>query len=251
MSHPFHYFTPGISAAKLAPGNILDKKVLPTVHLAHLAGHLTRSGDISIQDAVNLGGHQGAFFTPTVGGRPAEVVTFNPDESKQRWLKTEKLWIGWEVGNEPGPDELQRKEIIPYGYQVPDTAGRLWLVPIARSPDANKVSLPCDLAWDIGTGEPREVRKKSTDWIWDLGKEISDVRFAGKETSDPNWLTKQALRVLQINYALGPIELEAFREMGKTLIDSTIASQITLSIIDFQVVTEVDDAKKNEALSQP
>lgn len=250
MSHPFHYFTPGIPAAKLAPGNILSKAVLPTVHLGHLAGHLTKSSDISIQDVVNLGGHQGAFFTPTVGGRPAEVVTFNPDESKQRWLKTEKVWIGWEVGNEPGPDELQRKTAIDRGYAVADSSGREWTIPIARSPK-NRETLPCDYEWDLETGEPIKTRKESHEWLWELSGKLEDYWNNVDVSADPAWIHKQAVACLSFNYAIGLIELNAFKAMGKSLLDDKSIALITMAVFDMNIIKQVDELKKNAAVSTP
>lgn len=249
MSHPFHYFTPGLMPAQILPGNCLDKKLAATVHLEHWVDAWKKPSALTIQDA-QIDGQRGAFFTPTINGQVAPVVTFNPDESIQRWYKTPKIWVGWEVGNEPGPEEMKKSpsEFIP-GYFLQDEAGQGWVIPVARS-QAGKGTLPNDIEWNLETNQPSIKRKAKYDWLWQLSEEIWDYWNTEARPKDNPWLAAQALKILQVNYYVSAIELNAFAAMGRSVMDEVRIQAISFLFIDLDIVQRVEDAKKNEAISE-
>ena len=244
MGHPFHYFTPGLSAAQLLPGNVLKKELAPTVHLAHWVDAWKKPGSLSVQDA-QIDGLSGAFFTPTVNGQPAAVINYVADEAKQRWYKTPKIWVGWEVGNEPGP-ECFAKSLQFRGYQLPDSSGAAWNIPVAHSPKGN-TTLPNDIEWDLDTGQPVQRPSVHFEEQWKLAGEVFDYwQIATKEDRDPTWIQRAALSILQINYQIGMIEMNAFRAMGAPVLDDIFARDVTWAFIDLDILTQVEDLKKNE-----
>lgn len=244
MSHPFHYFIPGVNPDQWCPGNKLVAAKLREHFLSHLE-HLTKPGKVAVAVAA-IDGTNGVMFTPNMpDGQFARQVGF--DAAGQAWLKPSgKVWIGWEKSEPPGPNELARPNPI-RGYTVADDAGNQWNVPIARSP-RNMATLPSDLVWDVETGEPTSRRKPALDWLWELSGEVFDYINNPVKTADPAWLQKSALKILQVNYAVSALELNAFQAMGRCVIDELRATLIGLALIDNEIVDQVtsDDAKKND-----
>lgn len=244
MPHPFHYFIPNASSTSWCLGGLLPADRLKEHRLEHLT-HLAKPGQAAICDA-QIEGVNGLLFTPNLpGGKFAEQISYSA--ATQTWLKASgKAWIGWETNNPPGPGELERKELI-RGYTVSDEAGNQWCVPIARSP-RGMTTLPNDIVWDVETGEPSTRRKAAFDWLWELSGEVFDYLNNPERPTDPTWLRKTALKILQVNYTISPLELNAFNQMGRCVIDELRANLIALALIDNEIVELVggtDDAKKN------
>jgi hypothetical protein len=59
------------------------------------------------------------------------------------------------------------------------------------------------------------------------------------ETIDHVWAANQALRILQLNYRIGAVELAAFQACGINVIDKATATKIVLWFIDHDLVEEV------------
>jgi hypothetical protein len=244
MSHPFHYFIPNANSTGWCLGGLLPADRLKEHHLGHLV-HLAGPGKAAICDA-QIDGVMGLLFTPNVDGRFAREIGYKA--GSQTWMKASgKVWIGWEKDDQPGPKELERPELI-RGYTVSDEAGNQWCVPIARSP-RGMATLPSDLVWDVETGEPQSQRKPAYDWLWELSGEIFDYLNNPNRPADLPWLRKSALKIMQVNYRISPLELNAFQAMGRCVIDEMRANLIALALIDNEIVEAVagnDEAKKNE-----
>ena len=242
MSHPFHYFIPNANSTSWCLGGLLPADRLKEHHLGHLL-HLAGPGKAAICDA-QIDGVMGLLFTPNVDGRFAREIGYKA--GSQTWMKASgKVWIGWENGELPDPQLLQRKEFIQQGYVVRDASERGWTIPVARSPRVGGVSLPCDVAFDIETGEPKLVRKTQHEYLWELAGKLHDY-FANPGTPKNDlWLERQALTCLQVNYCISPLELEAFRMAGCPVLDQERAMFITMALFDMQIVNEVEDSKKN------
>lgn len=241
MPHPFHYFIPGASCASWCLAGLLPAEKLKAHHLEHLT-HLSKPGQAAICDT-QIEGVGGLMFTPNVEGRFADQIAYSA--ATQTWLKaSDKVWIGWENGNLPEPQLLQRKEFIQQGYVVRDSAERGWTIPVARSPRVGGTSLPCDVSWNIETGEPSLVRKAKYDHLWQLAGELHDYFANQAAARDDLWLERKALVCLQANYAISPLELEAFRAAGSPVLDQERAMFIAMALFDMQIVNEVEESKK-------
>jgi len=245
MGHPFHYFFPGRLSAEVVPGGIAKRAVFDSLNLGYLADRWKKPNQVSYQDA-RIDSHQGAFLTPTVKGQPARQIGY--DQAKQGWLKTGKVWIGWELDELPTPELFVRPSPIS-GYDIKDDGDRVWMVPIARSP-AGRGQIPNDIMWDE-SGEPVKVRKASFDWLWKLAGEVWDYWNASSSDADPSWVYKVALQCLQVNYQIGRLELNAFQSMGKSVIDERFATLVTLALIDMEIVEKTQEVKKNEEQLTP
>lgn len=243
MPHPFHYFIPNASSTSWCLGGLLPADRLKEHRLEHLT-HLAKPGQAAICDA-QIEGVNGLLFTPNLpGGKFAEQISYSA--ATQTWLKASgKAWIGWETNDLPTPELLQKKDFIQQGYVVRDGADRGWTIPVARSPRVGGVSLPCDVQWNVETGEPSLVRKAQHDYLWQLAGELHDYFANPGVARDDLWLERKALICLQANYTISPLELEAFRTAGSPVLDQERAMFIAMALFDMQIVNEVEDSKKN------
>ncbi len=190
---------------------------------------------------------QGVMITPN----PCEIGGFNGDA--QQWLDCGKVIIGWEKDNPPGPGNFIKPsgQFISDGYKVTDVAGRTWTIPIARSPSGRE-TLPTEYGWDL-EGNPTPRRRSDCNWMWELSGEIWDywnTATKAAELGGQKWLAVTALRILQINYDIGPIELEAFCHVGGAVVDDIRAATISMCFIDHDLSNFIKDAKKNEKATE-
>ena len=248
MSHPFHYLLLGVRSAELAPGNQVSVEILERHHLVHLADAL----EVVPRDATLVDLPTGVLMTPSLRGAAPPVFTWQP--ATQQWIDlSPQLRIGWEQGDLPTPEVLERRTPIP-GIPVRDDVGQSWIIPIARSPRGRE-TLPADFDFDLASGAPRRVRKRCHEWLWELSGKMWDYWNHAPEDRDPalteEWMIRHAAQILGVNYLVGPPELNAFRAMGHAVLDDVRAMAITLALIDFDwfsgQVAPDDAAKKNEA----
>lgn len=222
-----------------APGQKASQTQLEAVGLGYLFP-LLNSG-MTIGDA-KVDGSTGVMFTPNLGGKPADVTAYQP--ATQTWITHGKIKIGWETAAPPTAEVLARYPQV-IGYQL-TASGTVWTIPLARSPRGIS-NIPQDFVWNE-SGDPVACRRADFDWLWDLSGEVWDYWHTDKGNElGESWLAKAALRILQVNYFIGPAELNAFRSMGRPVMDQMSVAAISLALIDNDFPKLVDDAKKNEA----
>jgi len=159
------------------------------------------------------------------GGQGAIVTLsdrYNYKPAEQTWEQGVGYWVGMWKDSPPTPDDLQRKEIVP-GDMVTLGDDNAWIVPKAR-----RWSMEDDpAAWpqpDIEL-ERRIVFKADSQGrhrpfygavvpklaeLWGLAETDLKMRYGiASEDEQKTWgedVYANALRVLQFNYALGPVE---------------------------------------------
>lgn len=197
----------------------------PADLIAAGVGHAFESKPICRQITGNGPDGQGGIVLGD-GQRVPEVGHF---PARQRWIKdpSQELWVGvYTDGPLPGPADLLRQKPIT-GHWLELLDGRQWLVPVARQHQEQNGelrwahNLPRRLSragggtWQSSAIVPRYQA------IWDLAErwETSNTdaaRNAGKKGDDGedvasfkfNDAVEGAIRVLAVNYLVGPAEVD-------------------------------------------
>jgi hypothetical protein len=189
-------------------------------------------------------------------GQESQVAGYFPD--KQEWVEcvTDGYWLGWAKGAKPGPEDLARASMIP-GYVGKLNDDGEFLIPILVS-DCQETAVPKALSrgtsgkWDQETPLPqyaalcRDAEEalpplKALLWPEDTPDDEDPPEPLSREA-----MVDLAIRGLQVNYRLGPAEVNV---LG-LLTTHNIASIVAL-MIDIHAAREMSEAsKKNDGPSR-
>lgn len=195
------------------------------------------------------------LYAPGVSGEMPDRLGYYPGERSQRWLATAdpRVWIGWDVLQPPGPEDLQRKRVH-VGYDVTDSHRRIWKIPVARSPDDNRVTLPSNYLMG-GDGKVTKQLKSEFDWLWQVAGEIWNWFNTPDSPADHDrlWLAAQAADILGVNYRAAWPEINALAAMDTAVLDDDTTMAIVTSVIDVDILREAAAVaeKKSEPEAPP
>jgi len=190
-------------------------------------GHVFAEGDLTYAGWQNGPSGPGVLFAHGQAGFEAASAcewTAAPDAA---------YWIGFLRSDLPRPQDLVRVKVM-LGHPVRLADGNLWTVPVIRYIDG-ATALPRRLTWDGQGWTPEDVIGRHADLFaqlchaWDvmmaeLAKDES-LRITISETAD------LAVRLLQINYRLGPAEVSV---LG--LLDTQTEGEIVLAGMDWPAI---------------
>jgi hypothetical protein len=169
----------------------------------------------------------GTMLTDTRGPNPAL------DEDSQVWKESAEkklvessgpdgeiteeplFWFGWQMNRKPGPEDLQKPEIIDGDLY------RGWIIPKVRTcyMYGNQITpwtrLPKDPVWDGEQFRPGEVCEQYREIaalgeeVWTLLMELQQQQTEFGKMTLPNNAMKLVYRIVSINYYMGPDEFAA------------------------------------------
>ena len=150
---------------------------------------------------------------PPLGGVEASTAI---SLAAQRWIRLDAedgpgVWLGFWIHDPPRPIDLARSEAPIVGANVTLLDGNAWIVPTLPGVAS---TLPEVFAWD-GRGVARRQEKRFESIVaeasvwWD--RFISDAFGAGWDE-----IFDYSVRVLGINYRVGPAEVAALELMATT-----------------------------------
>lgn len=238
------YFLPGANPNHLkTDGNL--RKELAARGLDYLG--IKSPAEIVVTHETDLGG---VTIVRKVGGVMPDVVAWRDvgvsvecgrgENTSGKSAQPTFFHVGTPGELVPGPSDLARAMIYP-GYEIDDAAGRSWTVPVARSP-SGQTSLPSDFVFDLQSGQIRQQRKTEFDWLWELSGKLYQHWYAN-EAMPVSQLAAAAVRILSVNYRIGPAEVNLLQLAGCPLVDTTTAQTITLFCLDNP---KLNEQKKSE-----
>lgn len=191
----------------------------------------------------------GVMLYPKANGVVPRVKVLMP--SKQEWVQAKGYWIGWERGALPAPDDLRRTKVYS-AYDLLDDHDQAWMIPIVRSPNPARGSLPVSYGFDLATEQYVQHVKATHQPIWDLCGEIVD-RVIKRVSSFPEteWLIDAALRILQVNYRITRAGIEMLRRNGNDLLESQRVMNIMLLACDWELLEEYEQKKTDSTSTAP
>lgn len=177
----------------------------------------------------------GLLITPVRFDGEVGKCCYLPDE--QHWIQAgERTWIGTVTTEPIKPADLQRRRIY-QGYRVSDDDVE-WMIPIARSDDDSRVTLPQDISFR----ERLAVKSLRAQYrhLWDLAGCVLDW-VAGQDSpaSDEQWRIVTALTAINTNYRLWRDECNLATSIGTALLSTEVVNAICMSIADVQFMVEV------------
>jgi hypothetical protein len=261
----FYYFLPQLTCEQVVEGELLRRDVLAAAGLAEILADVRKvpahAAVNYVRTPVGPGKQVGTVISPVSKAHGSGFVGNDP--AKQRWVPgpltthhsppTPAYWVGSLIGNPPTPPDLERWSVLG-GAIVTDKCGWEWRVPIARAPQQPFGSLPQTYTFDAA-GEPQPHLDPAYQWLWDLAGEIRNwyVRAAGPpEDATPAEqaayvppkfaeLVKHAARILQVNYRVGPLELNLLHELGRPVLSQLLVHGICQACYGWEIE---DEAKK-------
>lgn len=172
------------------------------------------------------------------------VCGYYPDT--QEWRKCGAFWLGWYRDETPGPQVLERNELIG-GHRVKLCDGNEWLVPVARSfPNGTclpeRILIGPDGEWIKEIIPEYVAMSQKAEVIWKSAESTGEFTETFEESAD------MALMALSINYRIGRHEVGALE-----LFTTQNLSDVLLALVDWPTVEWLlkEDSKKKELGSPP
>lgn len=244
------YFIPGATPALICEEDgTIRRHELDRVGLAKSLRDLARVPRDAVLTGVRGGpgkkGNDGVLITPTRADGVQGDCCYRAEQQAWREAENQQYWLG-AMANEPIlPLDVQRRKVF-LGYNVGADETLQWLVPIARSEDDSRVTLPQDVRF-VG-GQPTTKLRKQYEGLWELATEI--VAWMGGEgdtpANDRTWRIVAALTGLNTNYRVWHDEVNLAQDLGCPILSTDIIDAVCLSIADIQFAVEV---KKKDLLA--
>jgi len=186
-------------------------------------------------------------------------IGYYPDRQIWQQVPDSKAWAGYYKDDRPTPAELARKQVLP-GHPVELGDGQTYIIPIARGLTEEEdelvyvCRLPQSSAYVDGAWQPGGVMGKYAK-LWELANAWWDAICKGAEAngepSSPlkfgfDGLHESALVVLSTNYRVGIAEAVL---LG--LLNEQCATEILQALIDWPVLMEFQNKKKEQADGSP
>lgn len=167
------------------------------------------------------------------------------DRDKQTWLTVRNdkgevtHWIGWNKANPPGPDDLQRPQLVD-GFPTKLEDGKDWIVPCLH---ASFTTLPQRVRYD-GNQFNFEVVQGYEDLCADVAK-YRELQIRAETESvilQPQEVFRLFARALGVNYHVGPIECA----VGNSLFSSRkeITQGMWSAIFGYRAIMDEEAAQK-------
>lgn len=261
-----YYFLPKITPDELHPGGLLNRDLLAAAGLETVLFDVTKVPQhaVSVHVSRACGPWQGTGTMLSLvsrhTGTPSLVV---PDFNRQLWKPVgdgSQCWLGCLKDEPPTPHDLERWEQLP-GALITDRHTREWRVPVARLPDPTFQfgHLPQSYVFDAA-GEPVGRVQPAYEWLWVLAGEVrgwylkdaapeedaTAEEKADHERQPFSWLTKQAARVLGVNYRLALPELNLLHDVGRDVLTQTTVHGICQALFGFEVLAEAKKKQTDE-----
>lgn len=203
----FLYFLPGVSRDSISPEEVIRAGLGDTLRDRMTPTDLSGNGRLIVASVNNgPGGHNGTILQviPEQTEEPDEdapAVAIGYFPKQQQWEQVGKYWVGWDPNNLPTPEDLERDEFCGES-EVTLGDGRVWMCPVIRlTQGAHR--LPD--VWKLVNGKFTSVIKPDWAWAWDLTGDIWDWYTSDRTKTQPE-LFEWAIRLLSINYRVGPCE---------------------------------------------
>lgn len=243
----FMYFL-AIEQNELVRDGLLNRDVLRQAQLGEVLSDVRHVPDDCIVTPTASGpnGAAGCVLIPIANGAPVpKLPAYFPDV--QTWRAPSRdhgPWLGFVTDEPPSPEDIERSPRIG-GYWVPDGHGRTWCVPVLRGLDKPHGTLPTDYQWtDDEAFEPTAVLRKDYESLWNDSARIWDHVYKDNHREDDAFVASFVARCLQLNYRIGPRELNVFRELGTPVFDVKGLDLFAAMAVDYLAVKEFQDAKK-------
>lgn len=219
------YFLPGLTRAQICPQGKLVRAIIHDRGLGEIFADVAGGDDLALCD-VNAGpnkGH-GCVLVALPNDRSRYFSSgYHPD--RQVWTPAgdgQGFWIGAEPAQPPSPADLERKKVH-RGYTIELGDGARWTIPIVRRPDAvcrtfalQSTELPRDFL--IGAeGQVDQRIQKAYEAAWEATGEVCEFFFSEEGVArevvanDIPWAIGHCLRLLSLNYRIGPNEQNLLR----------------------------------------
>ena len=224
----FLYFLPNVFRDSIKPDDIVAAGLNETLRDRMSQTDLSGNGRLAVASVDNgPGGHNGTILQvlpeeadePDENAAPATAPGYYP--AKHTWEQVGKYWVGYDPNDLPGPHELERERTIA-GRQVVLGDARTWGVPTIRL-KAGKYRLPD--TWKLVNGQFTAVIKPDWKWAWELTGEIWDWH-SGTVTKTPAELFAWCVKLLAINYRIGPFEAGLLGLVGTEEFESILFCSI-------------------------
>jgi len=172
-------------------------------------------------------GLAGAVFTIASRRGHGAPETTLADKAKWSRIPGTEAWLGVVEDALPGPEDLQRSEIVD-GHDVVLGDGFSWRVPVVRLLDGGS-SLPRALEWDGLAWRHGDVRPAYR-CLWAAALRMWDALAGSNDDGAPVTLTEEATTAataIALNYRVGPAEISA---LG--LLDTHSEVEVLKALID-------------------
>lgn len=203
-------------------------------------------------------GRRGCTFV--VGDNRDGRCGYYPERQQQwRQLPDSEVWCGMYQQYRPTPTDLQRNAVLP-GMLVRDDSDNEWLVPTARRwqevdselfYDCNlprRLSYADEGVWLAGDVKPRYQRLWELVKAYDAAVQAALLSHADDYTGPVqftfNEIDEFAIAALQVNYRVGPVELDL---LG--CYDIELRQQIIDAVLDTATFTQWVQKKTHEPAS--
>lgn len=187
------------------------------------------------------GGSTGFILYPRRAGEETPpMAIYRPTD--QHWFDCGRFWIGADADWEPCPDDFKRNSVS-LGYDVVDNSGKTWVVPVVRSPDASRYSLPMINTFDF-QGRYVSKRRDEDEHLWDMAGDVADALRSGNITEEQG--ARFVLTFLQVNYRIAATEFALMHHFKYAPLESTFNAMVLGAVTDWQMVREYRDVKKKE-----
>jgi hypothetical protein len=244
----FIYFLEGIEHDELVEDGSLNEGILRSFRLHDVFADVRDVPEDCIVTPVTSGPSESAgcvLFPISTGAEIPRLPGYFPES--QTWLapgSQSGCWLGFVAAEPPRPEDIERSPRIG-GYWVPDGNGRTWCIPVIRGQDKPHGTLPDDYQWtDEEDLEPTPVLRKEYEQLWNDSARIWDHVYKDNHREDTAFVAKFVARCLQLNFRIGPRELNAFRELGTPIFDVKSLDLFAAMAVDYLAVKEFTDAKK-------
>ena len=244
---PFYFFS-GLTLSDVLRGDVLLREPIIAAGLGDSLSDVRTNAQAAVVEikSAGPGGSPGVLLAPIPASGNRKGLGYFP--TRQRWQEFPRgLWAGVLTEEPPTPEELQRGTPI-NGYLLRLADGREWIVPTLRSPEGTQ--LPRQIVFPDPTNLEQVEERVKPDYqsIWEASAELVDVMF-GVE-SEPQkplaWKIAWCLRVLGLNYRIGPIEQSL---LG--IVDSENWYRILFAAIDGPLEREYRQRVAEEKKSAP
>jgi hypothetical protein len=240
------YFIPGATPATICDEDgTIRRHELDAVGLAQSLRDLARVPRDAVLTGVRggPGGGDGVLITPTRADGVHGDCCYRAEKQAWRQSENQKYWLGTLADEPIIPLDVQRRKVF-LGYNVGTDELNQWLVPIARSEDDSRVTLPQDVLFV--SGKPTTRLRKQYAGLWELATEI--VAWCAQEetpAADRSWRIMAALTAINTNYRVWQDEVNLAQDLGCPILSTDILDAVCLSIADIQFAVEV---KKKDLL---
>lgn len=241
----FLYYLPGVTAGEFSGDTIRDFG-LEDVFRDTLRNKATFSRMV-IANNVLSGGPDGMsgviVLQAPVDGTLPERINFKP--AFQEWKKAGRHWLGVDKEEPPTPGGL-RREILIRGIEYELGDGQVWECPIVRE-EGLVNCLPQSMGVDAN-GQFEMHTLPAWQWAWELAGRAFEFIFTPAAERPFAEAHTEAVRLLGINYRIGPHEAT---RIG--LIDTTNFGRVYSAAVDMEKVVELHggDGKKKVKESAP